>query len=200
MKKFCFIVFFSCMFGFFSNAQAANIEAALYANNSTIDGRLAYLNKIDYGYMVAGFEGTYKSDYFNLFSVDLGVKSDDFIPGVRYKLGFKAVYLDAEKNSDFSSELASLCFLLGIDSDLPEKINPLGIPISLGGEFSFSPKPLTWNDGEYFLDGRVNLNFHIMGNAAIIAEYRYLKASFDDRGHDWNKENHNFLFGYRIRF
>jgi len=132
--------------------------------------------------------------------IDLGVKSDDFMPGARYKLGFKGVYADAEKNSNFSSELFSLCFLLGMDYDLPSKVNPLTIPVSFGGEISFSPEPLTWDDGEYYLDGKLNMNFHIMGNAAIILEYRYLKADFEENGYDWDKEDHNFLFGYRIRF
>jgi hypothetical protein len=161
---------------------------------------VAYLDKVDYGFMEAGVEGTYKSDDFKILGLDLGLRSDDFMPGARYKLGFKGVYADAEKNSHFSSELFSLCFLLGIDYDLPSKVNPISIPISFGTELSFSPEPLTWEDGEYYLDGRVNMNFHIMGNAAIILEYRYLKADFEENGYDWDKEDHNVLFGYRIRF
>ncbi|MDY0360852.1 MAG: hypothetical protein RBR08_05335 [Desulforegulaceae bacterium] len=198
MKKICLFFLFTIIFG--ASANAMNIEAFLYANNSTVDGRLAYLDKIDYGYMEAGIEGTYKSDEFKLFSLDLGVKSDDFMPGTRYKLGFRGVYADAEKNSDFSSQLASVCFLLGIDFDLPSKVNPTNIPVSFGAEASFSPEPLTWDDGEDYFEGRVNMNFHIMGNAAIILEYRYIKADFEENGYEWDKEDHNFLFGYKIRF
>jgi hypothetical protein len=200
MKKFYLSVLFSGIALFFGNAYAMNIDAFLFANNSTVDARVAYLDKIDYGSMEAGIQGTYKSDDFKLLGIDLGVKSDDFMPGARYKLGFKGVYADAEKNSNFSSELFSLCFLLGMDYDLPSKVNPLTIPVSFGGEISFSPEPLTWDDGEYYLDGKLNMNFHIMGNAAIILEYRYLKADFEENGYDWDKEDHNFLFGYRIRF
>lgn len=198
MKKICLMCFFAIFLS--SNVYAMNIEAHLYANNSTVDARLAYLNKIDYGYMEAGIEGTYKSDDFKILSLDLGVKSDDFMPGVRYKLGFKGVYADAEKNSDLSSQLASVCFLLGMDLDLPSKVNPTSIPVSFGLEAAFSPEPLTWDDGEDYFEGRANMNFHIMGNAAIILEYRYIHADFDEKGYEWYEEDHNFLFGYKIRF
>ncbi|MCB9480317.1 MAG: hypothetical protein H6681_04645 [Desulfobacteraceae bacterium] len=198
MKKIFLTILFAA--SFCVSANAMNIEAFLYANNSTVDGRVAYIDKIDYGYMEAGVEAAYKSDEFELFSADLGVKSDDFMPGARYKLGFRGVYADAEKNSSLSSQLASICFLLGMDYDLPSEVNPINIPVSFGAELSFSPEPLTWDDGEDYFEGRLNMNLHIMGNAAIILEYRYIKADFEEKGYEWDKEDHNFLFGYKIRF
>lgn len=200
MKRILSLVVFITASLVFSNSFAMNIDALLYANNSTVDARVAYLEKIDYGMMEAGIEGTYKSDEYKLMSLDLGVKSDDFLPGSRYKLGFRGVYADAEKNDDLDSQLTSLCFVLGIEQDLSSNINPVSIPISFGAEVSFSPEPLTWGDGEDYLELRANMNFHIMGNASVILEYRYLEAEFEDDGHNWEKEDHNFLFGYRIRF
>ncbi|PIE74869.1 MAG: hypothetical protein CSA18_02870 [Deltaproteobacteria bacterium] len=193
------VLFFAVCF-VYSNSFAMNLEASLYANNTSIGIKIAYLDKIDYGMMEAAFEGIYKSDDFKIFGVDLGVKSDDFFPGSRYKLGFKGVYADAEKNSDFNSELMSLCFVLGIEHDLSEKLNPIGIPVSFGAEFAASPEPLTFEEGELYLDGRVNINFHIMGSAKVILEYRFFKADFEKNGYSWGKEDHNFLFGYRLRF
>ncbi|MGM0417938.1 MAG: hypothetical protein ACQEQS_04355 [Thermodesulfobacteriota bacterium] len=193
------IVVFSSIF-IASNVYAMNIETFLYANNSTVDARIAYLDKMDYGSMVAGVEGTYKSDDYKIMSIDAAVKSDDFLPGSRYKIGFKGVYADAEKNDNFDSQLASVCFLFGIEHDLSDKINPLNIPVSFGGEISGSPEPLTWDDGETFFDVRANMNFHVMGNAAVIVEYRYLRADFEKDGYDWDEEDHNLLFGYKIKF
>ena len=200
MKKILFSLVFVLTSLGFSSLYAMNINAYLYANNSTVDARAAYVDKIDYGSMEAGIEGAYKDDEFVIFSADLSVKSDDFLPGSRYKVGFKGVYEDAEKNSDIDSQLGAFCFMLGLEHDLSEEFNPLGIPVSFGTEFSVSPKPLTWIDGENYFDARANMNFHIMGNAAIIIEYRYLWSDFDDDGHDWDKQDHNLLFGYRISF
>lgn len=200
MRKIVLSLIFVAVAGLFSNTHAMNLDAFLYANNSTVDAKVSYLDKIDYGLMEAGIEAAYKSDEYMILSADLGVKSDDFLPGSRYKLGFKAVYEDAEKNSHIDSQLSALCFVLGIEHDLSEKLNPISIPVSFGGEMSISPKPLTWQDGENYFDARANMNFHIMGNAAIIVEYRYLWSDFEDEGYDWDKQDHNLLFGYRLRF
>jgi len=200
MRKVFFVSLLLITSGFVSSLYAMNIETGLYANNSTVDARVAYQDKIDYGMMEAGLEAGFKSDEYNIYSIDLGVKSDDFLPGSRYKLGFKGVYEDAEKNSSIDSQLTALCFVLGIEQDLPEKVNPLNLPVSFGGEFAVSPKPLTWNDGKNYFDFKANMNLHVMENAAVIVEYRYLWSDFEDHGYDWSKQDHNLLFGYRIKF
>lgn len=198
MKKIGLCLFF--MAAFLTSAGAMETEVSLFANNNTVDARVGYLVSSEYGIVETGLEACYRSDEFMVLSTDLSLKSDEFLPGSRYRLGFKFVYEDAEEDSDEEGQLGAMAFLLGGGHDLSDELNPLNIPVSFNGEVAIAPQPLTWMDGESYMDAKASMSFHIMANASIIVEYRYLWSDFDEDGKNWDKSDHNLLLGYKFRF
>ncbi|MCW7754567.1 hypothetical protein OOT00_11290 [Desulfobotulus sp. H1] len=181
----------------------AGFGASLYVNQSSVAGSL--MADMDtgtgYGAMALGAEGVYKDDDFTMLSGIFAVKNDNFMPGIRYLVGFKGFYLDAEKSGGHLDNSATgLAFLFGMGYELDAGLNPLPIPVSVDGQLAASPKPLTWQEGEYYWEARAGLGFHVLSNATIRLDFRRLSAKFEDKGHSWSKDDYNVLLGYEIRF
>lgn len=196
------VVFFLACMGFVCASVAhAGMGVGLYVNQSSVAASLAADMNTAHGAMTAGGEGIYKDDDYKMLSGVIGVKNDQFMPGIRYLVGFRGFYLDAEDGkSNEESAAMGVAFLFGMGYELDAGLNPLPIPVSIDGQFAGAPRPLTWNDGEYYWEIRAGLGFHVLSNATIRVDLRRLSANFEEKGYKWSKDDYNLLLGYEIRF
>ncbi|TWI75334.1 YfaZ precursor [Desulfobotulus alkaliphilus] len=199
MKRFG--IFFLLMTALAWVPAHAGMGVGLYVNQSSVAGSLMVDMDTGHGFMALGGEGIYKDDDYKMAAATLAVKNDQFMPGIRYIVGFKGYYIDAEHGKFKGSSTATgLAFLFGMGYELDAAINPLPIPVSIDGQLMGSPKPLTWKDGDYYWEARGGLGFHVLKNATIRVDLRRITASFEDKGYKWSKDDYNILLGYEIRF
>lgn len=141
----------------------------------------------------------YSDDEYLLTNVTLSLKDDIFTPALNLGLGFKGIYGRKEyENIDTDYNAMAVGFLLLAEYDFRKDYTQL--PVSIGTNFSFSPKPLCFMDCEQYLDFMVAVYFHIVDNAAILAGYRYSEMEIDmDPGKDTSSYD-AFYFGCRLSF
>lgn len=179
----------------------ADMGLGLYVNHASVAGSLMGDMKTPHGFMTLGGEGVYKDEQYKMLSGILAVKNDQLSPGLAFTVGFRGFYMDAEDGRSGGDGMASgIAFLFGMDYELDASLNPLPIPVSLDGQFSGSPKPLTWQDGEYYWEVRGGLGFHVLKNASVRLDLRRISVDFEEKGRKWSKEDYNLLLGYEIRF
>ncbi|MDY0162150.1 hypothetical protein [Desulfobotulus sp.] len=179
----------------------AGMGAGLYVNQSTVAASLMADMGTDHGIMTLGGEGVYKDDDYRMLSGLVGVKNDQFMPGIRYLVGFRGFYLEAEDGrSTVENSAVGIAFLFGMGYELDAGLNPLPIPVSVEAQFAGAPKPLTWQDGEYYWEARAGIGFHVLSNATVRLDLRRLYANFEEKGRNWTKDDYNLLLGYEIRF
>lgn len=183
-----------------SVAVAGDIEAGLSVNAKAVDVSVDYTVPIEMGFVQVGGEGIIKSDDYNIGSANVIFKSDKFLPGLRYGVGFRGIGGRVEDNHDHKSTLAALAFVFQMEHDLLPRFNPFNIPIGFTASIAGSPEPLAFKDTDKYIECRFGVGIHILENATISLEYRYLGADFDDGGYDWDKDDNTFLLGYSIRF
>lgn len=203
MKRFGLCMALLFVLGWTQVHAGSGVGLGLYVNHASIAGSITGDMKTTHGFMAFGGEGIYKDDQYRMVSGFIGVKNDELTPGVNFLVGFKGFFIDAEdKRTGGDDKASGLAFLLGMGYELDARLNPLPIPVSLDAQFSGSPKPLTWQEGEYYWEARGGLGFHVLNNAAIRLDLRRISVSFEEenQNRNWSKDDYNILLGYEIRF
>jgi len=159
--------------------------------------------------------------------LDVGQFSDNTEPGTVF-IGGKFLHGD-ETHSDLKKtyDYGELNFLMkreisniGLSLGLGVKVNytkdftsvPLGveleyklpvgnqIPMHIGGYFYYAPSVLTMQDGENFLEFRLEFDAEVIKNAHIVAGYRNLDTNYDSSKGGNAHYNQAPYVGFRFAF
>ena len=86
---------------------------------------------------------------------------------------------------------------LGITVDINFPIR--GLPISLSGSFYYAPKPLTFKDGEKYLEQRFELGFEVIKRGVVYIGYREIQTHFHIVEDDYILNKTPFV-GFKLGF
>lgn len=142
-----------------------------------------------------GGNGLYYEDKYRMASIHTMV-GNVIHRGMTGKIGFKGVAGRFERKGRDKQDLRALAFSISGSYDLSEVIATRYVPVILHATFSYSPKPLSFNDTERFFEGLLAADWMFLENAAITASFRYLDLNFDT----WDRSHGSGYFGFKFIF
>ena len=140
--------------------------------------------------------GREEYDYYRIGNVHMAVKDEMFVPGLSLGLGFKGVLGEIEINNE-DYDIGAVCFqfLGGYDF----RKNTTRLPVSITANLSISPKMLSFQDTDKYMEFTSAFNFHINDYAAAFVGYRIIDIEFDEPvERDWDDKS--VFGGIRISF
>jgi hypothetical protein len=96
------------------------------------------------------------------------------------------------------SDLMALGFLFSAAYKTPNTISP--IPLEISASVCTAPDPLCFWDSERYLETRAGVGIYVVGNGAIVLEYRHIKVRIDDDPKNWNMSDKAVSFGFKLGF
>lgn len=184
-----------------SSAFCESYQFGVVASGDSVRADFEVQTKQTYGIIAAGGAFSYSSDEYKIGEGLIALRSDRFLPGLQYGLGFKGFYGKVEEeDSNYKGTLAAIGFLVDMDYELTSAFNPVEIPIVAYAGICFSPSPLSFDDTDKYQEYRGGLRFHLLESAYISVECKYRKFHFNDstRG-DWERSDTIFMAGLSLR-
>ena len=179
----------------------AQSEIGLYVNQSTVSADFSHTTETAVGSVAGSIEGHLHEDEYKMGALGLMVKSDEFLPGARYSVGFRGFIANVEEGgSNRDADAAGLAFVLAASQELSGALNPTNIPVVLDLELAGTPEPLAGLDADQFWEIRTGIEFHLLETAAIRIEGRRVDFKMEESGTEWDKEDYDVTIGYKIRF
>lgn len=195
MKRIAVIIF-SILLVSFSTSFAQDSQLSLKANDRMVEAEGAQMLITDRGMIVTGAGVAYDEDQYTILNASFEMKSEQFLPGLRYGVGFKGLYgRVAEGDEPDDGKFAALGFLIGVEYDLLAGVNPLNLPVDLYSNIVVSPQVLTFADGDRYLEFKAGASFYILENAMVSLEFRRLNIDMDK-----DEKRDSILLGYTMRF
>ena len=116
--------------------------------------------------------------------------------GLTGKIGFKGVAGELKRSGNDNPDILALAFSISGSYNLSDVIVTHYVPVILHATLSISPKPLSFDDTELFLETVLGVDWMILENAAITGSFRYLYIDFDDldRSHGSGYLGFKFVF------
>lgn len=140
-----------------------HLDLAQFSNSFSIN---RYFVGLDYLYVESEEDSSDETDY--LLSLDFMMKNRlAKVSAITFGLGAKIL-------STKVGERDVVAIPLGIYMNFALPINSL--PISLSAQFYYSPKPLTFNDGDKYFEQRYELIFEVIKMGEIFIGYRDLSV------------------------
>lgn len=143
--------------------------------------------------LYAGANGLYYEDKYSMLGVHAMV-GNVIYPGLTGKLGFKGVGGEFKRSGRNNQTVLALAFSISGTYDLSDVIATHYIPIILHATFNLSPKPLSFNDTETFMEAVLAADWMFLENAAVTASFRYLDVDFDD----WDRSHGSGYLGFKF--
>ena len=147
---------------------------------------LDYMSKY---YVGAGILRNAESSKPNHNLMNLNFKVLNAFPdaqGLTLGIGAKFVYLDHSH-----VDMNAIAFGIYGQYDITPRFH-------VDAQVHYSPKVLTYSDGDYHREARANVNFAIVNNGYIYAGYRDIKTKLDGKGSV--KYNDNPYIGFKFLF
>jgi hypothetical protein len=161
-----------------------------------VEAECAQMVITDRGMIVSGVGVAYDEDQYTILNASFEMKSEQFLPGLRYGVGFKGLYgRVAEGDGTDDGKFAAVGFLIGVEYDLLAGVNPLNLPVDLYANVVVSPQVLTFADADRYLEFRGGAGFYILENAMISLEFRRLLVDMEN-----DEKRDSILLGYTMRF
>jgi hypothetical protein len=201
MKK--IVVFFGIVFCVMTgNAFSESYQFGLSANGNVVMANFEMLNKRSFGTIAAGGVLSLARGDYTIGEAMLALRNDQLLPGLRYGLGFKALYGKVdEEGGAYHGMLSALGFLGEVAYELNGSINPINIPVEAYAGLCFAPSSLCVDDTEKYQEYKGGLRFYLLESAFISAELKYRRIDFHDTVHgNWGRDDTFVTGGLTLRF
>lgn len=178
-----------------SAAARDQFSLGIQANRSAVEvfGEAAFAFAPSTFY--AGASGLYYEDRYAIASIHAMI-GNVIRHGFTGKLGFRGYGGEFTRSSHSNPDLYGAAFSVSGHYDLSDVIASRYVPVILHGTFSFSPKPLSFNDTERIFEAILAADWKFLENAAITAGFRYLDVKFDH----WDKSHGSGYLGFKFIF
>lgn len=197
-----------CIVAVASGSSSANMfEIEVDANQSSVEGRLGITRPL-------GDSGVTMSGLFNLINSD---EEDDYTLGglslslgntvlsemLRLDIGFKGLWGTVKQGRNEGDMIGS-AFLLSFIYDIPgiEVYYDMPLDFELSGNASLAPESLSFGDANSYMDFRLCLGLHILGDkiGTLTLGYRGLRAEFGEGKKEWDFSDNSIFGGFKFRF
>ena len=171
----------------------------LNASRSGLEARFDVTHAVDQGTLTTGIGYMYEDNHddYKIGDVKLTLGDEILTPGLRCDLGFKGLIGQVEKNHK-DGDLMAIGFLLSAAYKTPKTISP--IPLEISASVCTAPDPLCFWDSERYLETRAGVGIYVVGNGAIVLEYRHIKVRIDDDPKNWDMSDRAVSLGFRLGF
>jgi hypothetical protein len=127
-----------------------------------------------------------------LLEVGFMLRDDIYaVDGLRFGIGFKGNTAEVS-GQNFSS------IPLGVELEYTLPID-FSMPITLSGVLFYAPPALTFQDGDKYLETRIEASIAIVEQAIIFVGYRQIDTDYDGWVGDYSYSDEAYV-GFRIRF
>ncbi|MFZ5564642.1 MAG: YfaZ family outer membrane protein [Thermodesulfobacteriota bacterium] len=178
--------------------QAQTVSVDLGVSSDNIRANAQMETEFGASTLYVGAGGLYMEDDFTLYHLKAGLKQSVFSPALTLGLGFKGVAGEAEVGPwDF--DVAAVGFNLMGAFDFAQ--TTANVPVTLFADATLAPDPLSFEDCSQYLEYTAGVEFYIIENGAIVAEYTKIEADLD---HSWGfgefeKSADTLYLGFRLK-
>ncbi|MDA3895458.1 MAG: hypothetical protein PF482_04840 [Desulfobacteraceae bacterium] len=198
MKKFAIVIPAFVILLFCTNVSMADdFSFRLSANQNALDSEFIGLFDVADSQLMGSIAGFYDTDDYKMISLNALIVDEVFCDGFTGGLGFRGAGGEAEKiNND--GDILNLGFVCYANYDLSKStINQY--PITFSSSFCFAPEPLSFVDTKYFMEVLAECSWKVLDQAALVANYRYIKIKFKNHT-NWKKSDNAGYIGLRFLF
>jgi len=149
--------------------------------------------------LFAGGGGMYDEDDYTLFNLKTGLKQSIFAPALTFGLGFKGIAGEYETRHHDDFDVAAIGFTALGECDLAR--TQAAVPLTLYSDLTLAPDPLCFDDCEEYLEWTAGVEFNLIENGAIFAQYTRMETELDIDGRGDDDVTDNIIqFGFRLIF
>lgn len=178
-------------------AQAQTLSVDLGVSSDNIRANAQVETEYNGSTLYAGAGGFYMEDDFTLYHLKAGLKQSVFSPALTLGLGFKAVAGEAEVGP-WDYDVAAIGFNLLGAFDFSK--TSAEVPVTLFANVTLAPDPLSFSDCSQYLEYTAGVEFYIIENGAIVAEYMKIETDLDHPGgREFEKSADTIYLGFRLR-
>ncbi len=172
------------------------------AASSEVEGRFGTSWEVWGNLLSLGMDGLFSDEDHFILNLNLTYGNTMFSPRLRFDIGFKGLWGEADIGEN-TSTLGALGFLFKGAYDFPEIeiFSDLFLDLELAAELTTAPSPLAFSDTDNYYDARIALAVNVTQDkrSSLIFGYRMIKMEFEDPV-EWKKKDDKFYFGFRLRF
>lgn len=183
-------------------AFSESIQIGLSAGNDAVVASVELQKEQDFGIIAAGVTVDYVRDEYSLWEGLLVFRKDQFVPGVKFGLGFKgyAGEVDSE-NGLIEGRLSALAFLFEGAVELTSSMNPASVPVEAFGAVSYAPPSLSFDETESVQEYKGGLRFYLLRNAFFSIEVKHRILEFEEKGlGKWERDDTILSGGVTLKF
>ncbi|OQX63489.1 MAG: hypothetical protein B5M56_02705 [Desulfococcus sp. 4484_241] len=146
----------------------------------------------------AGIGGMYMEDDYTLYYLKGGLKQNVLSRAVTVGLGLKALTGEAKKvffNRDY--DLSVIGFNVTGSLDLSE--TAANVPVTLFADITAAPDPLCFVDCTQYIQYVAGLEFNIIKNGSVVAQYMKIDTDLEEGPFELNKSDDSVYIGFKLR-
>ncbi len=198
MKRICLQLCVFAMALFIIPAPGASQEEFLFgiqANRSALDLYAETRFYTQPSTVYIGANGLYYEDKYSVFGIHAMV-GNVVSRGLTGKIGFKGFAGEFKRPRNKNPDLLALAFSISGSYDLSEVIATHYVPVIFHTTLSYSPRPMSFDDTERFVEAMLSADWMFLENAAITASVRYLDVDFGE----WERSHGSGYLGFKFIF